>query len=336
MDTTSTHCKFLVSVAAVIALCVASGARANPLTEFPLAAGSLPTGIVSGPDGNLWFTEEPGRIGRMRPNGTYTEFAVTAGSKPLQIVVGPDSNLWFSEPQASKIGRITTTGAIKEFDLGCSTVGFITSGPHNSLWFPELCAGVEMIAEMKTLGAAAGTITSHSFPDGTPRGPVAIATGADGNVWFAEVTQNAVGRLNVTTGAITEFAIRGAMSNLMRVARGPDDNIWFAFGATIGRITAEETVEEFVMPDTSTVVNFMTAAPDGSLWATDFSHGWLWRVVLTPTGMAASKFHTHTGDGLTFITPGSDGNLWFAEYSSAAIGRIFPDVVFFDGLGDEP
>jgi streptogramin lyase len=340
MDTTSTHRKFLASTAAFLALCAASDASANPLNEFLLTPGSKPTGIVSGADGNLWFTEEPGRIGRMHPNGTYTEFAVTTGSKPLQIVVGPDNNLWFVEPAASKIGRITTAGVTKEFDLvmGCTAVGFITSGPHNNLWFPERCDGVDLIGEMKALGAGTGTIIAHGFADsGTAHGVMAIATGADGNIWFAESAKNAVGRLNVTSDAITEFSIPGASAGtLMRVTRGPDDNVWFAFQATLGRITAAEAVEEFNLPDGTAPINFMTAVADGSLWATDTVHGLLWRTVLTPSGLTATKFTIHQFDGLLYITPGPDGYLWFTEQNLDAIGRITPDVVFFDGLGDDP
>jgi streptogramin lyase len=44
-------------------------ALSGKITEFAiLTAGSLPVGITSGPDGNLWFTESGGnQIGRITP-----------------------------------------------------------------------------------------------------------------------------------------------------------------------------------------------------------------------------------------------------------------------------
>ena len=76
--------------------CLLTGA----ITEFPiLTASSGPFGIVTGPDGNLWFTEQTAdKIARITTTGVITEFTVpTAASEPTGIVAGPDGNLWFTE-----------------------------------------------------------------------------------------------------------------------------------------------------------------------------------------------------------------------------------------------
>jgi len=78
------------------------------ITEFPLPnTDSFPLWITTGPDGNLWFTEEHGnRIGRITPSGLITEFAVPTASSirrllPLaQIVIcGLRNTVW------AKIGK---------------------------------------------------------------------------------------------------------------------------------------------------------------------------------------------------------------------------------------
>jgi virginiamycin B lyase len=95
------------------------------ITEFPIpTAGSYPSLIVAGPDGNLWFTELHGnKIGRITTSGVITEFPVTT-SFPDGITVGPDGNLWFAlegfRPDlhlgaGASIGRITTAGVVTEF-----------------------------------------------------------------------------------------------------------------------------------------------------------------------------------------------------------------------------
>ena len=55
---------------------------------------------------------------------------------PPGITAGPDGNLWFTEYSTSKIGKITTNGAITEFAAPASTYS-ITAGPDGNLWFTE-------------------------------------------------------------------------------------------------------------------------------------------------------------------------------------------------------
>ncbi len=74
-----------------------TGAHAS-VTEYSsgLTAGSAPENIVTGPDGNLWFTQPGGNgsIGRMDAvTHQVTEFPTpTTGSQPADIAVGPDGN----------------------------------------------------------------------------------------------------------------------------------------------------------------------------------------------------------------------------------------------------
>jgi streptogramin lyase len=116
------------------------------VSEFALPVGSAPTGIVAGPDSNLWFTERSGnKIGRITTLGTVAEFPVpTAGSRPLYITSGADGNLWFTEEVGNKIGRITTAGVITEFPVPTpdSRPFDITSGPDGNIWFTEFGANL--------------------------------------------------------------------------------------------------------------------------------------------------------------------------------------------------
>ncbi len=89
------------------------------ITEFPIpTAHSFTLGIIAGPDGNLWFTENGGnKIGRITPGGTITEFPLPASTSAFDaklgagITTGPDGNLWFTEASSgptgsNKIGRL--------------------------------------------------------------------------------------------------------------------------------------------------------------------------------------------------------------------------------------
>src|SRR5215470_16841840 len=100
----------LAAVPIVLSSLVASPALAATITEFPLPTPGSGAGRIStGPDDNLWFTENTGnKIGRITPNGAISEFPLpTPGSGPTGIAAGPDDNLWFPEQLGNKIGRIT-------------------------------------------------------------------------------------------------------------------------------------------------------------------------------------------------------------------------------------
>src|SRR5262249_47436072 len=100
------------------------------------------TGITTGPDGALWFTEaNSNKIGRITTAGMITnEFPIpTAGSQPSGIVTGPDGNLWFTELSGNNIGRITPAGAVTEFPIptSASNPTSITLGPDGNLCSTE-------------------------------------------------------------------------------------------------------------------------------------------------------------------------------------------------------
>ena len=96
----------------------AAAANVGSITEYGLPTSSVPRGIVAGPDGNVWFTDRSGTIGRITLAGSVTRFTVpTAGSSPEGIVAGPDGNMWFTELYGNKIGRVSTTGTFSEFTV---------------------------------------------------------------------------------------------------------------------------------------------------------------------------------------------------------------------------
>ena len=127
---------FLVAALRVV-VATAAQAAAVSITEFVVpTAGSLPVGVATGTDGNIWFTESGGigKIGRVTTAGTFAEYAIPTGSGPQSITVGPDDNLWFAEQNSSHIGRlILATAARTDSDGGCSIARAQRAGT-TSLW----------------------------------------------------------------------------------------------------------------------------------------------------------------------------------------------------------
>jgi streptogramin lyase len=153
-----------------------AGAHTN---NFPMPQGaSSPLGIAGGPDGNLWIAESSrNRIARLTTGGTFTEFTLPQlNSGPAFITAGSDGNLWFTE-NASRVGRITTSGTIAEFAIGGPAAG-ITNGPDGNVWVTEQTLPPK-IARI----TPAGTVTEYTVATGAL---IEIATGSDGNLWYTE------------------------------------------------------------------------------------------------------------------------------------------------------
>ena len=90
---------------------------AGLVTSFGgLTASSVPAGITTGFDGNLWFAESSSlgnRIGRITPAGKVTEFLVpTPACGPLGVAGWPDPDVWFTEEKGNRIGRLTSASAL--------------------------------------------------------------------------------------------------------------------------------------------------------------------------------------------------------------------------------
>ena len=213
------------------------------MTEFPLptvdgnrmgdpTSGSVPRGIVAGPDGAMWFTESGAdQIGRITADGTVTEYPLPSRSEmhafPDGIALGSDGAIWFAETLRGAIGRIdVSNGAINENrNTAASAAALLVRGPDGALWFSASFGGG--IGRMTTAGNAS------SFPISPQAEQVnALLAGPDGRLWFADDRSASV--LRITT--------KGNVSKLLTVpnvpakdwealggmAQAPDHSVWLA------------------------------------------------------------------------------------------------------------
>jgi virginiamycin B lyase len=312
------HGRFFVSGVFVLAA-LAGHARGQTVTEYPITtANSGPIRITTGPDGNLWFTENnASKIGRITPAGVVTEFTIpTASANPYGIALGADSNLWFTEQALpGKIGRITPAGTFTEFPTPDPTAlsQGITPGPDGNLWFVE---GNSKIGKSTT----AGVITESAFgASGLP----SITAGPDGALWYTEQGTSRIGRIT-TGGSISHFPLLSGGTEPKDITTGPDGNLWFtelsAGAGAIARMTTAGVVTEFLTPTIGSVPYGITVGPDGNLWFTESGASKIGRIT---TSGAITEFPTKTSGAQPFgIVTGPDGALWFTEFGVNKIGRI--------------
>jgi streptogramin lyase len=104
----------LLCVAATSTIgCACGGALATP-GHRPASAGGLVGGILACMSPPVPSTTSP------TPGVDTVFRIPTSGSDPISIATGPDHNLWFTENVRNKIGRITPSGTITEFGLPIS------------------------------------------------------------------------------------------------------------------------------------------------------------------------------------------------------------------------
>lgn len=300
----------VVAVVVSFVLLLASSAIAFPaITEFPVPLASYhnhPRFIAAGPDGNLWFTLQLQKIGRISPDGVLKKFDLPSFSaQGDQITQGPDGALWFTQPFVNEIGRMTTSGNLTEFPVPSTPVS-LTGGADGNIWFTEADNKVGYLTPL-------GAVKLFQVPT-TNAGVGDIAAGPDGNVWFTESLASKVGRIS-PRGRIREFPLQTNRYPIA-ITPGPDGNLWFTENYHIGRMTPDGSLTEFRVNDVT--MNGIVSGPDGRLWFTDYQKarvGWISMTgvhhsVLAPSGWPLG------------IAAGPDGNVWFVESIGNKIARV--------------
>jgi uncharacterized delta-60 repeat protein len=240
-----------------------------PVGQFVIASATAPDGSTS--EFSAPITMDSLRV----PNiGLRPILVPTPVSQVTTVITGPDGNVYFTEQLTNKIGRLNMA-LINDTD------------PNND------------ISEFQI----PTTLPPSAFnPTGSTR-PIAQAFDENGNLWFAELFGNAIGKFDLATQMITEFPLTVPNSQPGGMTLGPDGNIWFNENTT-NRIG-------FFDPDVIDPANPAAAI----------------RYLQIPTSVPPTA-PPPVGDNPSgssqprFIRPGPDGNIWFTEFAANKVGRI--------------
>jgi streptogramin lyase len=311
------------------------------VVEYHKGITGYPQNIVSGPDGNMWFTETVGGsawVGKVTHDGVVTEYSnVVIHDPPGGIASGSDGNVWYAGN--ASIGKITPSGVATEYTAGLSihaNPASLVAGPDGNLWF------VEPLLDQIGKITPAGVVTEYKdlpTSDGQ-NSPTAITAGPDGNLWFIQTgipnnegtPGDSIGKIT-PAGAVTLYPYPGALQYLIptQIASGPDGNIWVApyplttSQPTIAKVTTQGVVTEFpagVIDPKQERPFGISAGPDGNVWYTQSGYDVQQICSITPAGRVTSYTQ-----GLLYyiqlnkITNGGDGYLWFTN-SAKQIGKI--------------
>jgi virginiamycin B lyase len=217
----------------LLAAVVASGCAADQPEEtsppaaqaYEVVGGSHPHDVAPAIDGGVWFTgQRAGFLGHFNPSSQVVrQVPLGRGSAPHGVIVGPDGAAWVTDGGLNAIVRVDpTTRQIRSYPLPTGREGAnlntATFDHKGVLWFTGQ-AGVYGRLDPRT-----GSMRVHDAPRG--RGPYGIATTPGGEVYYASLAGNYVGRIDTATGEATVLEPPTPRQGARRVWSDSTGRVW--------------------------------------------------------------------------------------------------------------
>lgn len=305
-------------------------ALANKVTTYPLPSWVQFTGgITVGPDDAMWFTENGGaftasEVGRITIAGTISQFPMPQSTFSLAGITSAGGDLWVADGGASRLDRMTTAGAVTSVTAPTCEPGPLVSDTAGQLWVgsPSLgaCAG-----RVARYNPATQTSSVWTLPPGGTQ-PTAITAGSDGNLWFTESGNAALG---VVTPAGEFVATQFDGDQAERpdaITAGPDGQIWWPndHGHSVSYVDGLNSHSGGGSVSVFTDYSSMATGPGGSLWVTDPTNnriGWFTPQQVQASNFTVTYYSLPPGTSPADVTAGPDGSMWFTGPGDNAIGR---------------
>ena len=288
----------------------------NVIHKYPLPSSSFPFNMATGPDKNIWFTDQ-GLVGKITPAGVVTEYEPPSGLFADDIAAGTKGTLWFTEGATGKIGRINAyTGHIKEFPAPSRGVVGIGKGPDGNMWFTDWFT--DSVGKI----TPTGTVTEYALPTSNEE-PTDIVTGPDGNMWYAS-THGHVGRVT-TSGTVTEFS--GPDVGLAAIAAGPNGKLYATEANGIFEITTSGVITVF---PSSVSYEDIILGPGKQMWISGDRQIYL-RKFNPRTHVLSPPLALDPPNFLGGLTLGSDHDVWIADRSGHSI-LVYEERVTIIGI----
>ena len=297
-------------------------ARYTPSTgsfeHFPTSTpGGQPYGVVSDPQGNVWFTEYMGdKVGVLYSNGTILEFPVSQkGSYPYEII-HVNGKVWFDMVGANAIGYIDTdTLTMEEFVLtksGYQPVGIAADPKGEHIY----------IAGFGGTGVMEFNTTSRKFTE-YPLG-LNICWGirvlANGTILISSLFDDAVTMWDPVTQKTITYTLP-QYTYPTRIALGPNNTTYVMsyMGQNLFRINLNNgNIEQFAPPSPGRLWSPIDEIA-GKVWISDPMKDGLW--MFDAVGKSF-KFTASDGKGHNAQPIGitKSGDLvWVAEYGTGHV-----------------
>jgi streptogramin lyase len=172
---------------------------------FPLPKDTLPHDIITGPDGNLWFSALSGEFGRLDPKtGLYERWFLRPDAEPHDIVWSR-GNLYLAELRLGRLARFDPkTEKITDGAWGLppnNQIHTLIALPNGDVW--AALSNANKIARFDPAKGRFDKLVEMPIPKSGPRGLVYIPS--QDTLYITLFAANKFASYNLRTGKIAIF-----------------------------------------------------------------------------------------------------------------------------------
>jgi virginiamycin B lyase len=240
--------------------------------EFPLPTpNSGPHGITSDAEGNIWYTgNTAAHIGKLdAKTGKVTEYKMPdpAARDPHTLIFDKQGTLWFTVQGGNFVGKLDPkSGAVT-----LAKAPTANSRPYGIVIMSDGTPVFDLFGTNKigTIDPKTMAITEYVLPEGAR--PRRIAVDQQDIVWYTDYQRGYLGRLDIRTKEVKEFASPGGpRSQPYGISMTSDGAVWYSESGvqpnTLVRFDpASGGFEKWDIPSGGGVVRHMVTAPNGDL-----------------------------------------------------------------------
>ena len=217
---------FAVLLLSLSALSALSAAGEVTVQAYPLPAGERPHDVAPDPNGTVvWYTaQRAGGLGQLEPaTGKAWLIPLGRGSAPHGVIVGPDGAPWVTDSGLNAIVRVDPLSLeVQRYPLpestGYANLNTAAFDSDGVLWFTGQ-AGI-----YGRLDPQNGRMQVFEAPRG--RGPYGIAATPQGDIYYASLAGNYVGRIDTATGRVAVIEPPTPAQGARRVWSDSHGRIW--------------------------------------------------------------------------------------------------------------
>jgi virginiamycin B lyase len=245
----------------------------NSITEYALPTPSSgPHGLVADAAGGIWYTGNTAQhVGRLDPStGEVEEFRMpdSRARDPHTPIFDAAGTLWFTVQGGNFVGRLEP--ATRQITLVDSRTA--NSRPYGIVIDSRSRPVFALFGTNKigVLDPATLEIAEFILPSGAR--PRRIAITGDDVIWYTDYARGFLGRLDLETGAVREFASpAGTRSQPYGITTTSDGAIWYSESGvepnTVVRFdSSDDSMQHWPIPSGGGVVRHMVTAPNDDVW----------------------------------------------------------------------
>jgi len=297
---------------AALACTVAGSAFAAEATFYQLPPNAFPHDVAPAADGTVWYSgQQKGILGHFDPkSGKNEDIALGPGSAPHGVIVGPDGAPWVTDGGQNAIVRVDpATHEVKKFplpsDFPDANLNTETFDKKGRLWFTG------QNGYHGRVDPATGKVDAWHSPR---RGSYGITTTPQGDVWFASLAGDFIGKIDTDTGAVTVVDPPRKNSGPRRIWSDSKGILWVSFWNTggVGRYDpAAKSWKVYAMPRSTSGTYAVYVDDKDRVWATDWVANAIQR--FDPATEKFTTFPSNKRGASVRQMNGRPGELWGGE-----------------------